>query len=175
LCAVVLAAQCTDRRVNMVTPVLFKKYPTPFELAVANIYDVREIIKSINFFSNKSTYLVELSKQLVENFDGVVPRTIEELSTLSGVGRKSASVVLCGAFNIPAMPVDTHVFRVSNRLGISNSKNVVKCEQDIVEDFPKEKWNNMHNYLVLHGRYVCTAKAPQCETCPIKNECDHNI
>ena len=172
LIAVILSAQCTDKRVNMVTPVLFKKYPTAKELASANQKDVEQIIHSCGFYVNKSKNIINCSKDIVERFDGNVPSTFDELMTLSGVGRKTANVVLSTVYNTPAIAVDTHVFRVSNRLGIAKAKNVEECERQLMKNFKKENWSKLHHLLVLFGRYNCKSQNPKCEKCVLKDVCE---
>ena len=171
--AVVLSAQCTDKRVNMVTPALFAKYPTPFQLANALYEDVYEIIKSVSYPNNKTKHLLGLAQKLVTDFNGVVPNTMEELTTLPGVGRKTANVILSVVFDLPAMAVDTHVFRVANRLGIvKNAKTPLEVEKQLVRHFPENVLARAHHWLILHGRYVCLARAPKCSQCGIANACD---
>ncbi|MGN1227809.1 MAG: endonuclease III [Christensenellales bacterium] len=171
LIAVILSAQCTDKRVNQVTPNLFAKYPTPYDLANANQKDVEEIIRSCGFYVNKSRNIINCAKDIANLHNGEVPNTMEELVKLSGVGRKTANVVLSTVYNVPAIAVDTHVFRVSNRLGLSNTNNVLQCEYQLMEKLPKEIWSNMHHLLVLFGRYVCKAQNPSCDKCPLKENC----
>lgn len=173
LIAVMLSAQCTDKRVNNVTPCLFEKYPTAEDLANADIEDVKNIIKSCGMFNTKAKNIISCSKKLVSDYNGVVPSTIEELSGLDGVGRKTASVVLCEGFKIPAMPVDTHIFRISRRLGISQSNNVTGVENDLKKSFDKSEWADLHLRLVLFGRYYCKAVKPMCEDCLLKDICKY--
>ena len=174
LVSVILSAQCTDKRVNMVTPKLFEKYPTVFDLAKANQGDVEELIKPCGFYVNKAKNIINCSKQIVEKYKGAVPNKLEDLISLSGVGRKTANVVLSTAYNIPAIAVDTHVFRVSNRIGIASADNVDDCEKQLMQNFPKEKWLNLHQCLVLFGRYICKAQKPACENCVFKDICKEN-
>lgn len=169
--AVLLSAQCTDKRVNLVTPKLFEKYGTCYDLANANIDEVEDIIKPCGFYHNKAKNIIELSKKLVDNFNGEVPSTLEELITLNGVGRKTANVVLAVAFNKPAIAVDTHVHRVSNRLGLSKSQDVYKIEQDLMKLFNKEDWAEAHHLLLLFGRYYCKSQNPMCGECKLKEYC----
>lgn len=172
LLAVVLSAQCTDKRVNMVTPELFKAFPTPEVLAVASTDLVFSYIKSISFPNNKAKSLIGLSQKLVSDFDGQVPDTMEALLTLPGVGRKTASVVLICAFNKPAMPVDTHVFRVSNRLGLTiQSKTPEETEQILLKHIPEHLLPIAHHWLILHGRYICQARKPLCDQCGLISWC----
>ncbi|MCL1851353.1 MAG: endonuclease III [Bacteroidetes bacterium] len=170
--AVVLSAQCTDKRVNMVTPVLFTKYPTPYDLANASYNDVYEIIKSISYPNNKTKHLLGLAQKLVTDFNGTVPDSLEALTTLPGVGRKTANVILSVVFDLPAMAVDTHVFRVANRLGIvENATTPLEVEKQLVQHFPEHLLARAHHWLILHGRYVCLARAPKCSECGIASVC----
>ena len=174
LVAVVLSAQCTDKRVNMVTPALFQRYPTPFELAKASVEDIYEHIKSVSYPNNKAKHLKGLAEALVERFNGVVPDNMEELQMLPGVGRKTANVILAVIFNQPAFAVDTHVFRVANRLGIVvNADTPLKVEQQLTEAFPDELIPKAHHWLILHGRYVCLARKPKCEECGLTEICEY--
>ena len=174
--AVVLSAQCTDKRVNMVTPTLFAKYPTPFQLAKASYEDVYDIIKSISYPNNKTKHLLGLTQKLVADFNGVVPNTLEELTSLPGVGRKTANVILSVVFELPAMAVDTHVFRVANRLGIvKNATTPLEVEKQLVQHFPEHVLARAHHWLILHGRYVCLARTPKCSECGIENICEWAI
>jgi endonuclease-3 len=171
--AVVLSAQCTDKRVNRVTPALFAKYPTPFDLAKASYEEVYEHIKSVSYPNNKTKHLIGLAQKLVANFNGVVPNNLEALVTLPGVGRKTANVILSVIFNQPAMAVDTHVFRVANRLGIvQNANTPLEVERQLVQHFPESVLTRAHHWLILHGRYVCVARAPKCKECGIAVVCD---
>ena len=172
LVAVILSAQCTDKRVNIVTPVLFQKFKDVFELSKADIKEVEEIIKPCGFYHNKAKNIVECAKQIVEKHNGEVPNTREELERLSGVGRKTANVILSLAFNEPAIAVDTHVFRVSQRLGLSvNPKNEYDCEKQLMSVIKKKDWIRMHYILVLFGRYRCKAINTTCSDCPFIKEC----
>lgn len=171
LIAVILSAQCTDKRVNLVTEKLFKVYNTPLQFAVLSEEDLRPFIYSCGFFNNKAKNIINMSKKLVELYDSIVPKTMEELILLDGVGRKTASVVLAVAYNIPSMPVDTHVFRLSRRIGFSSGDNVLAVEKDLCSLFPKKYWNKLHHYLIFHGRYVCTSQKPDCVKCNIKEYC----
>ncbi|MEE1297719.1 MAG: endonuclease III [Muribaculaceae bacterium] len=172
LVAVILSAQCTDKRINMVTPALFKAYPTAYELAKASQNDVFEYIKSVTFPNNKSKSLIGMANMLVDCYDGEVPASIDELVKIPGVGRKTANVILSVVFNKAAMAVDTHVFRVSNRIGLTNnSKTPIETEKTLVKYFPKELIATAHHWLILHGRYVCTARKPNCLECGIKEFC----
>lgn len=169
--AVVLSAQCTDKRVNMTTPELFKHYPTPQHLAAAAEDDVFELIKSISYPRSKAGHLVGLARKLVADFDGEVPSDIDSLMSLPGVGRKTANVVASIVYDKPVIPVDTHVFRVSHRLGLSRGKTPRDVELDLERHIPAELRPIAHHWLILHGRYVCTAKKPQCENCGLKDWC----
>lgn len=171
LISVILSAQCTDKRVNSVTIDLFKKYPTANLLKDAKQEDVENIIKTCGMYKQKAKNIISASKTLVEKFNGIVPKTIEELTILDGVGRKTASVVLCEGYSIPAMPVDTHVFRVSRRLGLSSGDNVLKVEEDLKKVYDKSEWINLHFRLVLFGRYYCKAIKPLCNECEFKSFC----
>lgn len=172
LVAVILSAQCTDKRVNSVTPVLFNKYKDVYELAKADVVDVEEIIKPCGFYHNKAKNIVECAKTIVDKFNGIVPSTREELESLSGVGRKTANVILSLAFNKPAIAVDTHVFRVSQRLGLcENPKNEFDCEKQLMKNIDKKDWTKMHYILVLFGRYQCKAISPKCSECPFIQVC----
>lgn len=172
LIATILSAQCTDVRVNMVTPALFKKYPSPQKLAKARLEDVEEAIKSINFFRNKSKSLIGCAQMLMEKHQGEVPKTVEELSELPGVGRKTANVVLGNAFNInTGVVVDTHVKRTSNLLGFSKHLDPEKIEKDLMKIYPNEHWTDLAHLLIFHGRRTCIARRPQCDLCVLKDIC----
>lgn len=172
LVAVMLSAQCTDKRVNMVTPALFEAFPTPEALAAATSDEVFEYVKSVSYPRSKAEHLVAMAKRLVEMYDGVVPDNIEDLQTLQGVGRKTANVVCAVIWNQPTMAVDTHIFRVSERLGLTtNSKNPLQTEKALVKYIPADVIPKAHHWLLLHGRYVCQARKPQCEQCGLKEFC----
>ena len=172
LVAVMLSAQCTDKRVNMVTPALFAAYPTPESLAKATSDEVFEYVKSVSYPRSKSEHLVQMAQRLVEVYHGVVPDTIEDLQTLQGVGRKTANVVCAVIWNQPTMAVDTHIFRVSERLGLTtNSKNPLQTEKQLVKYIPASVIPKAHHWLLLHGRYVCQARKPKCEACGIREFC----
>lgn len=172
LIATILSAQCTDVRVNMVTPGLFKKYPTPEKLAKAKLEDVEETIKSINFFRNKSKSLISCAKVLVTDHQGQVPKTVEELSALAGVGRKTANVVLGNAFNInTGIVVDTHVKRTTHLLGLTKNTDPEKVEKDLMKLFPNETWTDLSHLLIFLGRRTCIARRPQCDLCILKDVC----
>lgn len=173
LVSVVLSAQCTDKRVNMVTPPLFARYPDPASMAQAPVEDIFNMISSVSYPNNKAKHLSLLSKILVNEFNSVVPDNREDLQKLPGVGRKSANVILSVIFHKPAMAVDTHVFRVANRLGIvKNSKTPLETEKQLVANFPEEVLSVAHHWLILHGRYVCLARNPKCENCGLTPICD---
>ena len=172
LCATILSAQCTDVRVNLVTPTLFSRYPTPFELARAEPADVEEIIKSTGFFRNKTKSLIGMAQAVVADHNGEIPRTMEELRRLPGVGRKTANVVLGNAYNInEGVTVDTHVGRLSGRLGLSKEQDPVKIEQDLMRLFPQEDWGLLSHLLIFHGRQVCIARRPRCAECILARLC----
>jgi endonuclease-3 len=174
--AVVLSAQCTDKRVNMVTPALLARYPTPFALATASFEDVYKYIKSVSYPNNKTRHLLGLARKLVSDFNGIVPNSLETLTTLPGVGRKTANVILSVFFDKPAMAVDTHVFRVAGRLGIvQNATTPLEVEKQLVQHFPESLLARAHHWLILHGRYVCLARAPKCRECGIAGICDNFI
>ena len=175
LIAVVLSAQTTDKSVNQVTPVLFQKYPTPEALANASLEELEQSLKRIGLYRNKAKNVKRLSQELVERFDGQVPQTREELTSLPGVGRKTANVVYSEAFKGNAIAVDTHVLRVSNRLGLCKTDNPLKCEQALMSMFDKKDWGKLHLQLVHFGRYICKAQKPQCENCKLSNICDYYI
>ena len=177
LVATMLAAQCTDKRVNMVTPALFAAYPTVSDLAKATEEEVLSYVKSVSYPNSKSKHLVQMAQMAVNDFGGEIPSTMEELTKLPGVGRKTANVVLAFAFDQAAMPVDTHVFRVSHRLGLvpDSAKTPDAVEKELVKHFPKEYISRAHHWLLLHGRYVCTARKPHCENCPLTCICDTRV
>ncbi len=172
LVAVILSAQCTDKRVNMTTPAIFEKYPTPHSLAKASFDDLFPLIKSISYPNNKTKHLIEMAKMLVDDFGGLVPMTVEELTRLSGVGRKTANVITSVIDEQPNMAVDTHVFRVSARLGLTwNAKTALAAEKQLVQFIPKELIHKAHHWLILHGRYICVARNPKCNDCGLKLVC----
>lgn len=174
LVAVILSAQCTDKRVNLTTPILFAKYPSAHELSKARVEDVYEIIRSISYPNNKSKNLVAMANILIEKFQAIVPDDVEKLQELPGVGRKTANVITSVIFNQPNMAVDTHVFRVSARIGLTiNAKTPLQAEQQLTKHFPKEIIPIAHHWLILHGRYVCKARKPLCEECGISNICKY--
>ena len=165
--ATVLAAQCTDKRVNMVTARLFPKYPDARAMAQLTPQELEPMIQECGLYHTKARNIVELCRILVEKYDGQVPDTMEELTQLPGVGRKTANVVLANAFGKPAFAVDTHVFRVSNRIGLAHANNVVDTEKQLMQAVPMDRWSHTHHLLIWHGRRCCTARKPACERCPI--------
>ena len=169
--ATVLSAQTTDKQVNKVTAVLFKDHPDLSSLLTLSMDEIKEYIHSLGFYNAKAEHLYYLWRKIKEDFGGEVPMTMEELTTLPGVGRKTANVVLSNAFGVPAIAVDTHVFRVSNRIGLANAKTVEETERQLMENLPKERWSLAHHLLIFHGRRCCSAKKPMCETCPVREEC----
>ena len=174
LVAVILSAQCTDKRINMVTPALFIAFPSPADMARASVEQIFEYIKSVSFPNNKAKNLLGMAQTLVNEYNGEVPDTMDQLVRIPGVGRKTANVILSVVHNKPAMAVDTHVFRVSNRIGLTkNSPNVLETEKTLVANIPQKLLGIAHHWLILHGRYVCTARKPHCENCGIKNACAH--
>lgn len=174
LVAVMLSAQCTDARVNIVTPELMKRFPTPEVMAEAEADEILEYIRSISYPNSKAKALAVTSRMLVEEFDGKVPNTHAELMRLRGVGRKTANVIRAVAFEEPAFAVDTHVFRVANRIGIvNNAKTPHAVEKGLQRVIPREEWGEAHHLLILHGRYTCTARNPSCSKCPITENCDY--
>lgn len=171
LTAVILSAQCTDRRVNMVTPELFRRFPDPESLAASTFEEVYPYVKSISYPNSKTTHLIEMARKLVADFGGEVPSDIDALMTLPGVGRKTANVIASVVYDKPVIAVDTHVFRVSHRLGLSDGKTVEAVEKDLEAHIPAELRPKAHHWLILHGRYVCTARKPACTTCPLQDWC----
>lgn len=171
LIAVILSAQCTDARVNMTTPALFKKYPTPEKLAKAKQEDVEKIVKSCGFFRMKARNIINCARELVEQHGGEVPRDREALESLAGVGRKTASVVMSVAFEEAAIAVDTHVFRVAHRLGLTLGKTPLDVERDLEAIVPRKDWRHAHHWLILHGRAICKAPTPLCGQCPVSELC----
>ncbi|MDR0799245.1 MAG: endonuclease III [Dysgonamonadaceae bacterium] len=172
LIAVILSAQCTDKRVNMITPALFEAFPTPEVLAASNPESVYEYIKSVSYPNNKSKHLVAMAKTLITNYQGIVPDTIDELIKIPGVGRKTANVIASVVYKVPALAVDTHVFRVANRIGLTdNSKTPMETEKELTAHIPKHLWSVAHHWLILHGRYVCVARKPHCEACGLQPYC----
>ena len=173
LVAVILSAQCTDARVNKVTEKTFKVLDTPEKYASLTEEELIPYIKSCGFFNNKAKNIIAMSKEIVEKYGGEVPKDFDALTALPGVGRKTASVVSAVAFGIPSVPVDTHVFRVAHRLGISDGKTPFDVEKDIKNIFPSESWNSLHHYMIFHGRYVCHSRRPDCENCTLRENCKY--
>ena len=174
LVAVILSAQCTDKRVNMTTSALFERFPTPHDMAASTEAEIYSYIKSISYPNNKAKNLLGMAQTLVCDFNGIVPDNLEDMQKLPGVGRKTANVMMIEAFKHPAMPVDTHVFRVSNRIGLTkNSKSVLETEKTLVAHLPEAVLPKAHHWLILHGRYVCLARKPKCESCGITFICDY--
>ena len=175
LCAVMLSAQCTDKRVNLVTPALFEAFPTPSTLANTSKDVIYQYIKSVSYPNNKAEHLVQMAKQLVEKHEGNVPSDFDALVALPGVGRKTANVILSVAFKQAKMAVDTHVFRVSHRIGLVSPKSTTPyaVEQELIKYFPSHVVARAHHWLILHGRYVCTARNPKCDKCGITEICDY--
>lgn len=176
LIAVILSAQCTDKRVNMVTPSLFKAFPTAESLAGATNDQIYAYIKSISYPNSKAKNLISMAQKLVSEYGGEVPETLKELESLPGVGRKTANVMLSVAFDKPAMAVDTHVFRLSNRIGLTNnSKTPLETEKELVKNIPRNLLSKAHHWLILHGRYICIARNPKCYACGISSHCKYYL
>ncbi len=173
LVAVILSAQCTDKRVNIVTPALFKAFPTPEHLSASHFDEVLPYIKSISFMNNKTRHIIGMAKILVEEFNSKVPESIDDLQKMPGVGRKTANVIASVIYNQPAMAVDTHVYRVSKRLGLvnQNANTPLEVEKVLIKNIPSEYVHIAHHWLILHGRYVCVARKPKCEECRIMHFC----
>ena len=172
LVAVMLSAQCTDARINIVTKDLFKVANTPQQFAKMNTKEIEKLISSISFYRNKAKHIKECSIQIIEKYNGIVPNEMEDLTTLSGIGRKSANVIMLEAFNkCEGIAVDTHALRLSNRLGLSKEKEASKVEQDLLKKIPKKYWPLMNHLLVYHGRAICTAQKPKCDECSVKRFC----
>lgn len=173
LVAVILSAQCTDKRINQISPALFARFPEPELLAIAPFDEVLTYIRSVSYPNNKAKHLVGMAKALMERFDGEVPATVEELQTLPGVGRKTAHVILSVVYNQPTMAVDTHVFRVSHRLGLAplTATTPLAVEKALVAHIPEQYVYKSHHWLILHGRYVCVARSPKCDLCALKDFC----
>ena len=177
LVATMLAAQCTDKRVNMVTPALFAAYPTVSDLSKATEEEILSYVKSVSYPNSKTRHLLQMAQMVVKDFGGMIPCNIDELTKLPGVGRKTANVVLAFAFEQAAMPVDTHVFRVSHRLGLvpDTAKTPEAVEKELVKNFPIEYISRAHHWLLLHGRYICTARKPHCEECALATICEKTM
>ena len=175
LCATILSAQCTDVRVNMVTPTLFARYPGPQALASADPADVEDIVKSTGFFRQKTKSLIEMSQDVVDRFGGEVPETLDELTTLRGVGRKTANVLIGVAFGGDGLVVDTHVRRIANLLGWTKQDDPVKIERELMSLHPRSEWTSLAHVLIHHGRAVCIARRPKCGECPVNDLCPEGI
>ncbi len=175
LIAVILSAQCTDRRVNMHTPIIFSRFPQPQDLADASFDEVYELIKSISFPNNKAKHLIGMAKKLVSDFNSEVPSEPDQLETLPGVGRKTANVIASVIYDKPVIAVDTHVFRVSRRMGLSEGTTVEAVERDLTAGFAPELRPKAHHWLILHGRYTCTARKPKCGECGLQDLCAEYI
>lgn len=173
LVAVILSAQCTDKRVNMVTPALFAALPTPEAMAAASVEDILEYVKSVSYPNSKAAHLKSMATMLVDKFGCTVPSTMEELTQLPGVGRKTANVIMGVVFGKAAIAVDTHVFRVSNRLGLASGKTPLEVEKALTRHIPEHLRYKAHHWLLLHGRYVCKSQRPDCLNCPITHLCKH--
>ncbi|GFZ34350.1 endonuclease III [Clostridium zeae] len=173
LVATILSAQTTDKKVNEVTKDLFDKYPTVDDFLLISQEELEDRIKQIGLYRNKAKNIMMMCRQLKENFNGEVPDTMEGITSLAGAGRKTANVVLSNAFGVPSIAVDTHVFRVSNRIGLADSENVYDVELQLQKELPKKEWSLAHHLLIFHGRRCCTARNPKCEVCPIKHMCKY--
>ena len=173
LIAVILSAQCTDKRVNMVVPPLFERYPEPSDLASATFEEVNPFIKSVSYPNSKTEHLIAMATKLVEDFGSEVPSDIDQLMSLPGVGRKTANVIASIVYDKPVIAVDTHVFRVSHRLGLSDGKTVEAVEKELESYIPESQRARAHHWLILHGRYICTARNPKCGNCSLKGWCRH--
>jgi endonuclease-3 len=173
LIATILSAQCTDIRVNKVTNELFKKYNTPYDFANLDIEELESMIRSCGLYKSKSEKIISTSKDIIEKYNGEVPKTLDELIKLAGVGRKTANVVLSNAFGEDAIAVDTHVFRVTNRIGIVKTTNPEKTEFELMKAIPKSRWSKAHHLFIFHGRKICKARNPDCSECPIKDYCNY--
>jgi len=174
LVAVILSAQCTDKRINQVTPPLFERFPDPESLAASAPEEIFQYIRSVSYPNNKAKHLAGMAKKLVEEFNGQVPSSIEDLQKIPGVGRKTANVIASVIYHAPAMAVDTHVFRVANRLGLTrNARTTLEVEKQLVKYLPQDTLRHAHHWLILHGRYICIARRPKCEICPITYFCKY--
>lgn len=172
--AVILSAQCTDERVNLVTPALFEQFPDVHGMAKAAPEEIYPFIKSVTYPNSKSRHLAGMARRVVEDFDGQIPETLEELMMLPGVGRKTAQVVASVAFDIDALPVDTHIFRVANRIGLAkDARTPLHVERQLKRVLPEKDWSEGHHLLILHGRYTCTARSPRCDACPVPPDCKY--
>ncbi|MFL0246540.1 endonuclease III [Candidatus Clostridium stratigraminis] len=175
LVATILSAQCTDDRVNIVTSELFKEYSTPEKMITLGLEELCEKVKSCGFYKNKAKNILGTTQEILLKYQGQVPRTMEELIELPGVGRKTANVVLSNAYGVPAIAVDTHVFRVSNRLGLAKGKTPEEVEKGLMKNIPKKMWSDAHHYIIWHGRKVCHARKPNCEECVLAPYCEYNL
>jgi endonuclease-3 len=173
LIATMLSAQTTDKQVNKVTPELFRRFPDPCSVARASVGEIEEIIKTCGFYKTKAINIKEASRIICERYNGQVPSNMDQLTSLPGVGRKTANVVLSNAFGRDAIAVDTHVFRVSNRIGLARAKDVTMTERQLMDRIPKNKWSTAHHWLIHHGRRICNARKPKCGECPLKDLCDY--
>ena len=171
--AVILSAQCTDKRVNMTTPAIFEKYPDIESLSQASVEELFPLIKSISYPNNKTNHLVGMAKMVMNEFNGKIPMTVDELMKLPGVGRKTANVITSVVDNQPNMAVDTHVFRVSNRIGLVKAKTPLEVEKQLVKNLPKDLIHIAHHWLILHGRYICVARSPKCGICGLRPACQY--
>ena len=174
LVSTILAAQCTDKRVNIITKELYKHYNTPEKMVTLSAPELEKYIHSCGFYTNKAKNILAMSRMLLDEFGGEVPRDIETLQKLPGVGRKTANVVASVAYGVPAIAVDTHVFRVSNRIGLAHADNVLDTEKQLMKAIPKECWSDAHHWILIHGRRVCSARSPKCDVCPLSKVCEHN-
>lgn len=174
LVATILSAQTTDKKVNQVTETLFRDYPDLDAFLTISQEELEERIKTIGLYRSKAKNLLMMCKQLKENFNGEVPKTMEGITSLAGAGRKTANVVLSNAFGVPSIAVDTHVFRVANRIGLANSEDVYEVEMQLQKELPKKEWSNAHHLIIFHGRRCCSARNPRCHQCVIKDLCKHN-
>ena len=175
LVAVILSAQCTDRRVNVVTPPLFERFPTPQDLASATFDEVYSYVKSVSYPNSKATHLIAMAQKLLADFGGEVPSDIDALMSLPGVGRKTANVIASVVYDQPVIAVDTHVFRVSHRLGLSDGKTPLEVERDLERHIPADRRAIAHHWLILHGRYICTARNPKCSDCGLAEWCRERL
>ncbi|MCF8000365.1 MAG: endonuclease III [Halanaerobiales bacterium] len=173
LIATIMSAQTTDVQVNKVNEELFKKYKTPSDFAKLNVEELQKEIQSIGLYKNKSKYIIETSKMILEDYNGEIPKSRKELTKLPGVGRKTANVVLANAFNQETIAVDTHVFRVANRLGLVHTSNRDQVEQDLMKVVPGDYWTKFHHWLIFHGREVCKARKPRCDECELSSYCEY--
>ena len=173
LVAVILSAQCTDKRVNMTTPALFEAFPTPHHMARATAEEIYPYIRSISYPNNKARNLAGMARMLCEEFGGEVPSDLEQMQRLPGVGRKTANVLGAVLWQKEVMPVDTHVFRVANRLGLADAPDVLKTEHQLMQNIPQSQWSRAHHWLIYHGRRVCAARKPACESCTLRAWCEY--